>query len=140
MLLGIVFNKGQGGLSRPLAGQDFISGLTFYCANGSLPSGWTTANRTVCLYQTQDANTNGILSNYNPNNLLADSNYADATAAISTVAITTKFVTGDIITITCKVPAQLVNTSTNQAYIGAKTITLCTYTILTAPTYVVMFT
>ena len=132
MLPGIVFNKGQGGLSRPLAGQDYISGLTFYCANGSLPSGWTSSKRTVCLYQTRDANTNGILPNYNPNNLLADSNYADATAAISTIDITTEFEIGDIITVQCIVPAQLVNTSSNQAYIGAKTITLCVYTILSS--------
>ena len=32
----IIFVKGQGGLGRPLTGEDHISGLLFYTANGNL--------------------------------------------------------------------------------------------------------
>ena len=32
----ITFVKGQGGLCRPLPGQDFISGLLLFTANGNL--------------------------------------------------------------------------------------------------------
>ena len=39
----INFIKGKGGLGRPLAGKDYISGLLFYTA--SLPSGFSTYNR-----------------------------------------------------------------------------------------------
>jgi hypothetical protein len=38
----IIFEKQQGGLARPLAGEDHISGLLFYSA--TKPSGWTSAS------------------------------------------------------------------------------------------------
>lgn len=40
----IVFQKQQGDLSRPLAGEDHFSGLIFYCA--TKPTGWAT--QSVC--------------------------------------------------------------------------------------------
>jgi CRISPR/Cas system CMR-associated protein Cmr5 small subunit len=82
----IVFVKGQGGLGRPLTGEDFISGLVFYTANGNLPSGWTTTNRVKLIGSVQDAENAGIKSDY-----------SDATAATGTYLITTKGNTGDTI-------------------------------------------
>ena len=38
MATNLVFNKGQGGLGRPLAGTDHISGLLFY-TGATLPTG-----------------------------------------------------------------------------------------------------
>jgi len=82
----IKFIKGQGGLGRPLAGQDFISGMTFY--TGSLPSGFTTTNRIKALYQTADAVTAGILNDY-----------SDGTGAVGSYLITAAGATGDVISI-----------------------------------------
>ena len=126
MLPSIIFKKGQGGLGRSLAGQDFISALTFYCADGSLPSGWTTGKRTVALYQAADAITNGILPNYNPNNLFADANFADATAAAGAITFTVApSASGDTVTVTAKL-LSLAGVVT--------TVTLCTYTTVSGDT------
>jgi hypothetical protein len=46
----VIFNKGQGGLGRPLAGTDYISGLLFYTA--ALPSGFTATNRIKTVFYT----------------------------------------------------------------------------------------
>lgn len=82
----IVFNKGQGGLGRSLPGQDYISGLLIYTANGNLPSGFTTASRVKALYALSDAVNAGIVNTY-----------IDATAAAGTYLITTAGATGDTI-------------------------------------------
>jgi hypothetical protein len=58
------FNKGQGGLGRPLPGRDYISGLIFYCANGKLPSGFSTSARMKHFYAPSDATAAGILNDY----------------------------------------------------------------------------
>ena len=58
----IIFIKGQGGLGRPLAGEDYISGLLFYADNADLPSGWDTSNRVKAIYSVVDAESKGILS------------------------------------------------------------------------------
>jgi len=78
----ITFIKGQGGLGRPLPGQDYISALCFYTA--SLPSGFTTSTRTKALYALSDAVNAGILNDY-----------SDATAATFTYLISTLGATGD---------------------------------------------
>lgn len=80
----VVFIKGQGGLGRPLDGEDFISALLFYTANGNLPAGWSTTNRVKLISSLQDAVNAGIKN---------DS--SDATAATFTYLITTKGNTGD---------------------------------------------
>lgn len=85
----ITFIKGQGGLGRALPGQDYISGLLFYTANGNLPSGFTTSDRVKALYSVEDAETAGILNTY-----------ADATAATATCQITNVGADGDTITVT----------------------------------------
>lgn len=60
----IVFQKGQGGLGRPLPGQDFISGMIIYAANGDLPSGFTTSVRNKVFYALTDAESAGIVNDY----------------------------------------------------------------------------
>src|SRR5579871_474337 len=82
----ITFIKGQGGLGRPLPGQDFISGLIFYTNN--LPSGFTTTNRIKALYAVTDAISAGILNDY-----------SDGTAAAASYLITAAGNTGDVIAI-----------------------------------------
>lgn len=80
----ITFIKGEGGLGRPLPGQDFISGLLLYAANGDLPSGWTTSSRVRLISSLQDAENNGILG---------DS--SDGAGATFTVVITAAGAVGD---------------------------------------------
>ena len=60
MLSDIKFIKGQGGLGRPLAGQDFISAICFY--SPVLPSGFTASNRIKQLFAVSDAVAAGILN------------------------------------------------------------------------------
>jgi len=96
----ITFIKGQNGLGRPLPGSDYISALNFYTANANLPSGWTTSARVKALFSPSDANSAGILPNYNKNNIYAGTNFADATAATYTSVIT-RGATGDTINIKC---------------------------------------
>ena len=56
MALGdVTFVKGQGGLGRPLAGQDYVSGLIFYTSNGTLPSGFSTSNRVQAVFSVAQA-------------------------------------------------------------------------------------
>lgn len=80
----VTFIKGQGGLGRPLPGQDFISGLVFYTS--ALPSGFTSTARMKQLLSLADAESAGILNDY-----------SDATAATATYLISTAGSTGDII-------------------------------------------
>jgi len=81
------FIKGKGGLGRPAAGQDYISGLIFY--TGTLPSGFSNTNRIKQFFQPADAIAAGILNDY-----------SDATAATATYLITTLGATGDKIAFT----------------------------------------
>ena len=103
----ITFIKGQGGLGRPLPGQDYVSGLLFYTA--SLPSGFTSGARVKALYSVADAETAGIVDTY-----------SDATASTMTYEITTLGATGDIFKLTVADIAE-----ENGA---AQTQTLCEYT------------
>jgi hypothetical protein len=80
----ITFVLGQGGLGRPLPGQDHISGLIFY--TGSLPSGFTTANRIKQIFSVGDAETLGIKADYN-----------DATAASASYLFTAVGANGDTV-------------------------------------------
>lgn len=80
----ITFIKGEGGLGRPLPGQDYISGLLLYAANGDLPSGWSTSSRVRLISSLEDAENNGILG---------DS--SDGTGATFTVVITAFGAVGD---------------------------------------------
>lgn len=79
----VVFVKGQGGLGRPLPGQDFISSLVYYCANSILPAGFSTTNRIKQLFQVSDAIAAGI-----------NSDFRDETAATGSYAVTSPGGTG----------------------------------------------
>lgn len=80
----IIFVKGQGGLGRPLEGEDYISGLLFY---GTAPTGWPTS-KVKLVGSVQEAENAGILNTY-----------ADGTAATGTVTITAVGSNGDTINV-----------------------------------------
>ena len=82
----ITFIKGQGGLGRPAAGQDYVSGILFYTQDSNLPSGFTTTDRIKEVFSVADAESLGILNDY-----------SDATAAQSTLQITDAGSTGSTV-------------------------------------------
>lgn len=104
-LSNITFIKGQGGLGRPLAGQDFISAICFYPT--VLPSGFSASNRIKALYALSDAITAGIVNDN-----------SDAVAPTFSYLITATGNTGDKINISV-------------AIAGGKIINLGTYTKVT---------
>jgi hypothetical protein len=83
----IQFVKGQGGLGRPVPGQDFVSALILYAANGSLPSGFTVNSRIVKCFSITDAENAGILADYD-----------DETPATGTLTVTAVGTNGNTIT------------------------------------------
>lgn len=89
----VTFIKGQGGLGTPLPGEDFISGIPFYTANGNLPSGFSTTNRIKSFGSIQDAEAAGIKLDY-----------SDATAATGTVTITAVGADGNTLNISVTAP------------------------------------
>lgn len=82
----ISFVKGKGGLGRPLAGKDYISGLLFY--TNTLPSGFSTTNRIKQIFSVADAVALGI-----------NKTYADETQATGVYTVSAMGATGDSITI-----------------------------------------
>ena len=98
-LSNITFIKGQGGLGRPLPGQDYISGLLTY--SNVLPSGFTTVNRIKALYALSDAVNAGILNDY-----------SDATAATFSYLVTAVGAAGDKIDILSTEPNSTVDLGT----------------------------
>jgi len=89
----IKFNKGQGGLGRPLAGQDYVSGIIFYTQDGNLPSGFTTTDRIKEVFSIADAENLGILNDY-----------SDASAAHATITINGAGSTGDTVKLVANEP------------------------------------
>ena len=79
----ITFNLGQGGLGRPLPGEDHISGLVFY-TNGNLPSGFSVSNRVKQFNSLADAEAAGITGNF-----------SDETKASATFLVTAAGNNGD---------------------------------------------
>ncbi|HDZ13347.1 hypothetical protein LCGC14_1178720 [marine sediment metagenome] len=59
----IVFNRGEGGLGRPLPGKDHLSAMLFYTA-GSLPSGFGTSDRIKKIFSLQEAENLGIVDDH----------------------------------------------------------------------------
>jgi hypothetical protein len=106
----VAFSLGQGGLGRQPAGTDFYSGMIFWVANGSLPSGYSTTDRIKIVRQIEDAEALGILDDY-----------SDETKAIGSYLVTNKGAAGDIIVIKITEPDPNATT---------KLVTLCTYTAL----------
>lgn len=82
----ITFIKGQGGLGRPLAGEDYISAILFY--SNTLPSGFSSGDRIKQVFSVQDAEALGITN---------DSH--DATAATFTILVTNEGTDGDTLNI-----------------------------------------
>jgi len=82
----IVFIKGQGGLGRPLEGEDYISSLLFY--SSTLPSGFSSTNRIKAIGSVSEAEALGI-----------NNTYSDATAAVGTYLVSNVGATGDTINI-----------------------------------------
>lgn len=113
----VIFNKGRGGLSRPLPGTDYISGLLFY-TGATLPTGFTSSDRVKVVYSVQDAEDLGIT-----NTSLGE------TKSTCTDLITTKFAANDTYKITC---ATIASTSPIPADAAAGTITLCNFTAIAA--------
>jgi hypothetical protein len=97
----ITFILGQGGLGRPLPGEDYISGLGFFCADNKLPSGFTTTNRVKQFFSPADAEAAGIKADY-----------SDATAAAGTVLVTAAGTNGDTIDISVTTPSGAVDLGT----------------------------
>jgi hypothetical protein len=95
----IVFILGQGGLGRPLPGQDFISGMMFF--TGSLPSGFNSSNRVKEIFSVSDAEALGIKGDY-----------SDATAATSTNTITAVGANGDQVAVQVTEPTGVVTLAT----------------------------
>ena len=82
----ISFVKGKGGLGRPLAGKDYISGLLFY--TNTLPSGFSTTNRIKQIFSVADAVALGI-----------GKTYADETQATGVYTVSAIGANGDSIRI-----------------------------------------
>lgn len=59
----IIFTRAEGGLSRPLAGKDHLSGMLFYTA-GSLPSGFSSGDRIKKIFSITEAETLGIVDDH----------------------------------------------------------------------------
>ncbi len=87
------FTLAQGGLGQQLPGTDYYSGLVFYCADNKLPSGFSTSNRIIPVYQIQDAEKLGILSDY-----------SDETKATGTYLVTAAGATDDTVKLTIVEP------------------------------------
>ena len=104
----LTFNLGKSGLGRPLAGEDYISGLLFY--SSVLPSGFSAGTRIKQFFSAADAITAGILNDN-----------SDATPATATYLITTLGGTTDSIKITVNEPFGVVNTIANYAKVAGDT-------------------
>ena len=57
----ITFIKGAGGLGRPLADEDHISGLLFWFTDANLPTGFSLTDRNKQVFSIEDAESLGII-------------------------------------------------------------------------------
>jgi hypothetical protein len=80
----VAFNLGQGGLGRPLPGQDHISAMLFY--TGTLPSGFSSTDRVKKVFSLEEAEVLGILGDY-----------SDETKATATYTVTTAGTAGETV-------------------------------------------
>lgn len=109
--------KSKSGLGIPLEGSDFVSGILFY-SGATLPTGFTSGTRNQVVFSVADAEALGIT-----NTSLGE------TKATATDVITTKFTVGDTYKITC---ATIDSTNPNPTTAAAGTVTLCSFTAVTA--------
>jgi hypothetical protein len=80
----VTFVKGQGGLGRPLPGEDHISGIIFYTS--TLPSGFSSTDRIKKVFSVEEAEDLGITDDF-----------SDETAATGSYLVTNAGAAGDII-------------------------------------------
>ena len=85
----ITFNRGEGGLGRPLPGKDHLSAMLFYTA-GSLPSGFSSSDRIKKIFSLEEAENLGIVDDHSDETVgtggkvvIGGSWIADETATIS---------------------------------------------------------
>ena len=88
MANGITFVKGQGGLGRPLTGEDHISAYLHY-TSATLPTGFSASDRIKLIYSVEEAEALGITNTS-----------LGATASTATYQLTNKGVAADIIALT----------------------------------------
>jgi hypothetical protein len=117
---GLTFVKGEGGLGRPLAGEDYISGMLFY--TGSLPSGFSSTTRIKKIFSSADAESAGIKKDY-----------SDATAAVFKYIISNAGAAGD----TFKISVTEIPTYVN-GVLTANVVSLGTYTVTSADTTIAL--
>jgi len=110
----VVFVKGQGGLGRPLAGEDHYSALLFY--SGTLPSGFGSSDRIKQVFSVQDAEVFGIVNTY-----------SDETKAVAKVAIAGTPAIGDTLKVTyTDVSGTVVNVLPTYALVSGEETTTTT--------------
>lgn len=114
----ITFVRGQGGLGRPLQGEDFISGLLIY--NDNLPSGFASNDRVKAVYSLEQAEGLGIVDDY-----------SDETQATGTVEITNVGSNGNTIAIKVAEPRGVVTLATYTKVSGDATVTAVAGSIVT---------
>ena len=113
MLPNITFNYGQGGLGRPLTGEDFISGLMF--VNSSLPSGFSSTDRIKKVFSLKAAEALGI-----------NKDYSDETKATATYLVTTKATVADTFNLTCTTIEGTVKLITGYSFVTADAVSTAT--------------
>lgn len=106
----ITFINGTGGVGQQPAGEDFISGMVIY--SSSYPSGYSSNNNIKEYFQIQDAEADGIVSDY-----------SDETQATGSYLVTNAGAAGDIITIKITEPDPVATT---------KSVTIVSYTRLSS--------
>lgn len=92
----VVFQKGQGGLGRPLPGSDHISGIIFYTS--TLPSGFDSNNRIKRVFSIEEAEDLGITDDF-----------SDETPATGSYLVTNAGAAGDTLEIKIQSYATLDN-------------------------------
>ncbi len=95
----VTFTRGQGGLGRPLTGEDHLSGMLFY--NNTLPSGFSSTDRIKKVFSISDAEALGI-----------EADYSDETAATGTYLVTAIGANGDTLNIAVAEPRGSVDLGT----------------------------
>lgn len=95
----ISFVKGKGGLGRPLAGKDHISGLLFY--TNTLPSGFNSSNRIKQVFSVEEAEALGIKSDY-----------SDETKATGVYTVSAVGANGDTVNVSIVEPTKTVDLGT----------------------------
>jgi hypothetical protein len=128
MATNLVFNKGQGGLGRPLAGTDHISGMLFY-SGATLPTGFTSSARVVKMYSLEDAENAGITNaSLGETKSTATYLFTNKGAAGDTFKITVTSASGKTLTLASytQVTADVTSTTTAASRLAAE-INLLTY-------------